>query len=303
MEKYLSRNLDSFINSGCLDVLELIIVNDGSKDNTLEIANDYKSKYTETVIVIDKPNGHYGSCVNAALQVATGKYFRIVDADDWVDSNTLRSLMSTLETVETDVVYTQFSNNYEDKGCTELVPYPKYVKWGEAAYLNDIIFETEYLHMHCLTYKTEFLLRIGYRQTEGICYTDTEYVYKPLICAVDIYCIKDSLYQYYIGRNDQSTAPKVLAKNYSHFEKVLKSVVNHKPSEKLNNKAQNIKQEYACILLSYMIPIAISGRLTVLQTTELRDIIKDLQLENLDLSKVWNTSYYGIRMNYLWYRN
>ena len=89
MEQYLSRCVDSMLVDEVLDQLEIIIVNDGSKDGTLAIANDYKQRYPQSVVVIDKPNGHYGSCINASLKVATGKYFRIVDADDWVDSQWL----------------------------------------------------------------------------------------------------------------------------------------------------------------------------------------------------------------------
>ena len=100
MEKYLNRCIDSFLVPEVLDRLELIIVNDGSTDKTLSIANDYKARYPQTIVVIDKPNGHYGSCVNASLKVATGKYFRIVDADDWVDSKAMVEFVHALIFIE-----------------------------------------------------------------------------------------------------------------------------------------------------------------------------------------------------------
>jgi len=65
-----------------MDMLEIIVVNDGSNDNSSAIAHEYAENYPHNYIVIDKPNGNYGSCINAALKIATGKYFRICDADD-----------------------------------------------------------------------------------------------------------------------------------------------------------------------------------------------------------------------------
>ena len=81
MQDYLHRCLDSLIvPEEQMKHLEVLVVNDGSKDNSSAIAHEYQNKYPDTFRVIDKDNGHYGSCVNAALKIATGKYFRLVDA-------------------------------------------------------------------------------------------------------------------------------------------------------------------------------------------------------------------------------
>lgn len=66
--------------------LEVLVVNDGSKDNSSAIAHEYQDKYPDTFRVIDKENGNYGSCVNRGLKEATGKYIKILDADDWFDN-------------------------------------------------------------------------------------------------------------------------------------------------------------------------------------------------------------------------
>ena len=113
MEKYLNRCVDSMLVEEVLDQLEIIIVNDGSKDGTLAIANDYKQRYPQSVVVIDKPNGHYGSCINASLKVATGKYFRTVDADDWVDSKALVEFVHTLSKIDVDCVCTKYATRWD----------------------------------------------------------------------------------------------------------------------------------------------------------------------------------------------
>ena len=89
MSAYLCRCLDSVTRDDVPDTLELIVVNDGSTDNSLSIMQEYAKKRPDIINIIDKTNGHYGSCVNAALKVATGKYFRILDADDWLDTEQL----------------------------------------------------------------------------------------------------------------------------------------------------------------------------------------------------------------------
>ena len=83
--------------------------------------------------------------------------------------------------------------------------------------------------MHVLTFSTGLLNRIGYVQSEGICYTDTEYSYTPLACASNIYFLDISLYQYFLGRNDQSMASDVLLKNFNHIlTEITQIQVRHK---------------------------------------------------------------------------
>ena len=89
MEKYLPVCLDSVTDELVSDRLEVIVVNDGSTDGSLDIIRRYEQKRPDLIKVIDKANGHYGSCVNAGLGIATGKYFKILDADDWFDTSDL----------------------------------------------------------------------------------------------------------------------------------------------------------------------------------------------------------------------
>lgn len=118
MEEWLPRCLDSLANNvSILSDLEILVVNDGSKDRSLEIAQEYASKYPGIIIAIDKPNGNYGSCVNRGLQESTGKYFRILDADDWVDTDGLVSLIELAKTIDVDAIFTHYTTEmmYEQK--------------------------------------------------------------------------------------------------------------------------------------------------------------------------------------------
>lgn len=256
MEKYLNRCIDSMLVPEVLDQLEIIIVNDGSTDSTLSIANEYKTKYSQSVVVVDKPNGHYGSCINASLKVATGKYFRIVDADDWVDSEALSLLVHRLMEIDVDCVSTKYTTVSDESSWTNQLDVP----FDEVLDLNQYMVPVSCQHMHGLIYSTDLLRRIGYVQTEGICYTDVEYAYYPLACAKNIYFMDISLYQYYYGRDGQSMEWNGLVKNNDHYVKLIKSLMEMHQSDKsvFNSSEQRLFSR--CIqdtLLSYALPIYI----------------------------------------------
>lgn len=224
MEQLLGRCVDSMLVDEVLDRLEIIIVNDGSKDGTLSIANEYKSRYPGSVVVIDKPNGHYGSCINASLKIATGKYFRIVDADDWVDSQALVTLVRKMDELDVDCICTKYA--IQKEGEDHPTAQPIDAVFDTVLDLNQYKLPIGCFHMHCLTYKTELLRKIGYVQTEGVCYTDTEYLYVPLSCAENIYFMDIAVYQYLLDRGGQSMSRDQLVKNNGHFLKVMKSISN-----------------------------------------------------------------------------
>ena len=91
--KYLDFNLQSFLRPSVPEKLEVIVVDDGSTDETARIADVYHEKYSDTIKVVHKENGGHGSGINAGLRAATGKYFKVVDADDWVDHEALERLL------------------------------------------------------------------------------------------------------------------------------------------------------------------------------------------------------------------
>jgi len=112
---YLRQALDSLVVPGVMDKLEVIVVNDGSKDETSEIAHEYESRHPATFRVIDKENGGYGSTVNISMREARGRYFKLLDGDDWFDKDGLRELIETLGKTDADVVITPMLRCQQDK--------------------------------------------------------------------------------------------------------------------------------------------------------------------------------------------
>ena len=295
MEQFLQRCVDSMLMEEVLDQLEIIIVNDGSKDRTLEIANDYKERYPQSVVVIDKPNGHYGSCINASLKIASGKYFRIVDADDWVDSRALVEFVHKLNELDVDCVCAKYTECRAGVGDNVLVV--NGVPADVVLDMNEFIVPECCHKMHSLTYATDLLRRIDYRQTEGICYTDTEYVYFPLSCAKNFYFIDISLYQYFLGRDDQSMAPGVLVKNNDQYIKIVNSIQSfHKGDHPFNGNEKHI---WSCMLgsvLEMSVPYYVLF-LDYNKTKEdlFRGSMKELQQQGLlHYHDVWSPTVYRI---------
>lgn len=217
MEEYLSRCVDSLVKSDKIAEIEVFIVNDGSKDSSLEIAKGYESKFPESVIVIDKPNGNYGSTINTALPRVTGKYVKILDADDWFDTNALNLFVEKLRLSGCDMIFTPYTRDYVEgkkEVCNISGVQENKVYDFETFMNNPQIKDGMRMRMHMVSYKREVVTNHGYKQTEGISYTDNEWIFYPLYYVNSIEYVNLNIYQHFIGRNEQTTDPKVKAKNF-----------------------------------------------------------------------------------------
>ena len=207
MEKYLNRCVDSLLICKGLDDVEILIVNDGSRDRSSEIAHCYKSKYPHIVSVIDKLNGNYGSCINEALSVAVGKYIKILDADDFFNTPNFEMLVSSLKNIDSDVVLTNHT-----------IITPKMTKLWKHPYENGRVFDLDlecpkYFPMHSVLYRTDLLREIKYSQLEGISYTDQEWIFYPMLVSKKMVYIDIDVYQYCMDRGGQTMDPVVFKKN------------------------------------------------------------------------------------------
>lgn len=306
MEKYLNRCLDSFVieDKDLLNKLEVIVVNDGSKDSSSAIAHEYQQKYPNTFSVIDKENGHYGSCVNAALKVATGKYFRIVDSDDWVDTNNLYSLMSELTNREEDCIFTRFTICDENKN-ENIEQNISGLLWGKALDLHKFEMPLNCIAMHNLTYKRALLSAIDYKQTTGICYTDTEYVYYPFSQADTLYCYDKSLYQYYIGRGEQSMNPATQVKNFSHFQKLFNIFIDYKIN-KSNCNQQPVFRHYLQLFVTSMLQVHLlfDEKYDVERDKYIRSVMSELKTKEPTVyNSLQNVKTHGIPYVRIWALN
>ncbi len=232
MAALLPRCLDSLVAAQHADLLDVLVVNDGSKDDSSAVGHRYEAQHPDVVRVIDKPNGNYGSTINAALPLAEGKYVKVLDSDDWFDTTALDEMLCCLEKQDADMVITHFTQ-LGANGSREVVRYNTMGRepytYGQVYELDNVL-KDKYIRfflMHALTYRTDLLRRIGYHQTEGISYTDTEWSSLPVFHAQTILFLDLNVYQYNLDRAGQTMAPEVLIKSLPQIEKVTDSMLDY----------------------------------------------------------------------------
>lgn len=221
---YMHHALDTILE--IKEDIELIIVNDGSTDDTLKIAKEYQKKYPQVIKVIDKENGGHGSGVNAGLGIASGKYFKVVDSDDWVDASSLKKVVATLKKQDIDMLIVNYV--YEKEGSPKEMGYLNVFKeneiftWQEVGHFK----VSEYLLMHSVFYKTSLLKEIHLTLPEHTFYVDNIFVYYPLPFVKTMYYLNVPLYRYFIGRTDQSVNERVMIGRVDEQIKVTKMMID-----------------------------------------------------------------------------
>lgn len=228
MQAYLHRCLNSLlVSEEQMQQLEVLVINDGSKDNSSAIAHEYEEKHPDTFRVIDKENGNYGSCVNRGLKEASGKYIKVLDADDWFDTSEFQKYLMQLQTIEADLILTDFNIVDADTMSPSLAYHPS-LQIGKVYSLIDCTMEQVGVYMmHAVTYRTDLLHSIDYIQTTGISYTDTEWTYNPLYAVQNMVYFNSNVYQYLVGREGQTMDPKVMTRTISHHEIIARSLIEN----------------------------------------------------------------------------
>lgn len=253
MEKYLHRCLNSLLIEK-RDLLEVLIINDGSRDSSLAIAKEYEGKYPETFQVIDKENGNYGSCVNRGIDEATGKYFRILDADDYFDIESLAILIDKILAFEEepDLIITNhqedYAEGYSAQYLNQVYEYDRIYK------IDDVDFGCQLYTavMHRMTYKLDVVRKSGLRHLEGISYTDTEYCFYPLRAVNSLVFFDILLYRYQIGREGQTVSIASYQRNIHDLYRIIDRILNSFTiGEKEASYYHNIITEFKLPLFIY----------------------------------------------------
>lgn len=261
MQDYLHRCLDSLIlnDEALMQQFEVVVINDGSKDNSSDIAHEYAVRYPQTFRVIDKKNGNYGSCINRGLKEAKGKYIKVLDADDWFLTSEFEKYLRKLNSIDADMVLTSFSivNSYSNSSTLAYHPNLKEEELYGLTNLN--LKQVGVYMMHAVTYRTELLRSIAYKQTEGISYTDTEWTYNPLYAVKTVVYLSFNVYQYLIGREGQTMDPKVMMKSVNHHEVIARSLIENESKHPTNGFThQTIERQ-----IKYLVDLVYRTRLVL----------------------------------------
>ena len=311
MQDYLRRCLDSMIvPEEQMKQLEVLVINDGSKDNSSAIAHEYQDKYPDTFRVIDKENGNYGSCVNRGLKEATGKYIKILDADDWFDNMEFIKFVIKLTELQKpcDMIVSSFTFQYvnEKKSIKQIpvdVEYEKIYNFSSFSFVRHKC--SHMLVMHAITYRADLLKSHNYKQDVGVSYTDLEYDMIPMQFIETLLFLDINLYQYYLGREGQTVSLGVSSKNLNAYLKIY-DTLSIKYSNIINLN-QEIRLENARVvflnLLTSLFGIALYyGKKTMKLNAKLLDIYNFMESQDSELIKKLRgiKSYYFLPIFIIW---
>mgnify|MGYP002672780489 FL=1 len=225
VEKTIEECLDSFLPCKHLNDLEILVINDGSHDRTAEIVAGYEKKYPKSIHLVNKENGGHGSTLNKSLELASGKFYKAVDGDDWVDASELDRLCDCLEKTEADLVVDRYKEVYPDH--TQVVDLGKGYALGKV-YSFDELFtgkkcgETIFA-MHSSTIRTERLRAVGMKIQEHCFYADNELDFYIVLAAETVLFTDTCAYQYRLGSAGQSVSPEGI---FNHIEDLIKITRN-----------------------------------------------------------------------------
>lgn len=248
VEEFLKNTLDSLVAPEIMDDIEVLIIDDGSKDNTAAIGKEFVDKYPNSFKVISKPNGGYGSTINAAIDAATGQYFKTLDGDDWYDTENLVRFVKDLKNMSADLILTPFTMVYEGTGEKQVISMER--KYQEKNITFEQLPEALYskIKMHSVTYKTSILKENNIRIGEHCFYTDIEYISFPIVYVNDVNFLDYSIYQYRIGLEGQSVSDEGFRKHYKDHLRVVDRILEFYTI----NKENGLSKEKATFLFNIL---------------------------------------------------
>ncbi len=247
--KFLPISIPSILNERLfeeklIDTFEVIIIDDGSKDKTYEHALEYaniwnkKTKNPQFVRVVKKENGQYGSVINRGLKMAKGHYIKILDVDDHFNIQEFIDYLYILHGIDKDVDVIISDFLYEKVGTNKTYKWTFDYKFHNSRVINlyTTSFPREVITMHSLTYRTNLLREMNYKQIENVYYSDSQYALLPFQHAKKYFYTNVCVYGYYIGRDDQSININVMIKNIKHQEMVVKTILKEINLDIVENK-------------------------------------------------------------------
>jgi len=277
-EAYMKNCIDSLLTGG--EDVEILIVNDGSIDLTGEIAEEYARKYPTIVKVIHQENSGHGGAVNTGILNAAGLYFKVVDSDDWVDTDAYHKIIDTLKELHqsSNTIDMLISNYvYEKEGIfhKKTIRYNNVLPENRVFYWNDIgtFHKGQYILMHSVIYRLQILKDCKLELPKHTFYVDNLYVYSPLPYAERLYYINVDFYRYFIGREDQSVNENVMIKRIDQQIRVNKLMIQ----VSVDNVSIERRQEY---MLNYLEIITMISSILLIRSQSVENEVKKQELWN-----------------------
>ena len=245
VEAYLERGLSTYDDPRFERRLEVIVVNDGSTAGTRSIAQTFVARRPGVFRLVDKPNGGHGSAVNAGIDAARGKYFRVIDGDDWADTGNLSCLLDRLHGIDADLVVDVKCEVDMRTGARTLFPLPPDVPLGvslpfeQACGRDDM---ASLIMVHTLMIRTDYVRSVGLRLLEKTFYVDFEYVVKATLDAGSVQFLDVNVYQYLVGNAAQSVADENYVRRWDDHERVTREMLAF--YERRSGNLDDVRRDY-----------------------------------------------------------
>ena len=255
VESYLARGLESYLDPRFVGKLEVVVVDDGSTDGTRALAEEFAARSHGVIRVISKKNGGHGSAVNAGLAEARGRYFRVVDGDDWVNTDGMAELLERLADLDCDLVVDKKREIDMASGEGRLFPLAKGVVTGRALDFSSVLTNGDtvfQIMIHTLTARTDYLRGIGISLLEHTFYEDYEYVVKASVPASTICYLDIEVYQYLVGNENQSVSQANYVRRWDDHDRVVMELLDYlercEYGEVCAASGQKLSNESVCYL-------------------------------------------------------
>lgn len=254
-QDYMEKCVESLLAGG--EEVEILIVDDGSKDKTAEIADRLEKEHPGMIRAIHQPNKGHGGAVNTGIENATGLYFKVVDSDDKLKASAFKMILDTLreysgagQEESLDLLISNFVYDKEGASHKKVMEYRKALPQGRVFSWEETkrFRKGQYILMHSVIYRTELLRQSGLRLPEHCFYVDNIYVFNPMPYVKNMYYLDVNFYYYFIGRDDQSVNQEVMTKRLDQQARVNKIMIDYfsdnVKSGRIEKKSQMYKYMY-----------------------------------------------------------
>ena len=285
-QDYMEKCVESLVVGG--DEVEILVVNDGSSDNTAAIADQLQERYPGIVRAIHQPNKGHGGAVNTGLENATGMYFKVVDSDDKVKASAFRTILDKLREYKDaeekiDLLISNFVYDKEGQAHKKVMQYRsalpvnRMFTWDETKHFK----KGQYILMHSVIYRTELLKECGMRLPEHCFYVDNIYVFQPMPGVKNMYYLDVNFYYYFIGRDDQSVNQDVMIRRLDQQAKVNRIMYDYFSDSVRDGRIEKKSHLYKYMYNYLEIITTITSVLAIISQDEEKIAIKDKLWEYL----------------------
>ena len=255
-QAYMRKAIDCVLKGG--EDVEILVVDDGSGDDTAGIADEYASRFPDTVRAIHQENGGHGEAVNTGIREAKGLYFKVLDSDDWFNDEAFSMVLDKLRelvggTEVLDMMICNFVYEKEEKKHKKVMTYKTALPVGRIFTWSDVRYflPGQYILMHSVIYRTKMLRECGMVLPKHTFYVDNIFVFEPLPFVKNMYYMDVNLYRYYIGRTDQSVNEEIMIDRIDQQLKVNRIMIDYMAGVKgINGKAYRYMLNYLDIIMT-----------------------------------------------------